>query len=429
MKAYRPRLIEDIIRRRLDIIGTILITGPKYCGKTTTSMQFQKSLINLSDDKQLQKASYNLDNILEGNYPILIDEWQRLPQIWDKIRNLVDQKPKKGMFILSGSSTPTDPSKIFHSGAGRISRIVMRPMSLWESQESFGYVSLMDLFDNKPVLENYFENENYSIYNTLFYMCRGGWPEAALEKDKKKSMELTDIYIDNILNFGLEQNKSSYKITKQILKDIVSSYARNISSEAAITTITNDVIYKDENGINHQTIRNYLETLYNLFILEELQAWSPNFRSSIRMRTKATHHFVDTSVACNILKATPELLAYDKNTTGLLFEDFVIRDLRIYAESIGAEVSKYKESNGLECDAIITLRDGRVGLVEIKLGDPSNIEVAAKSLNKVYQRFVDQKDLTPLFRPPVFKMIVTAYGAGYKRNDGIYVVPINILKN
>ncbi|WP_027119527.1 ATP-binding protein [[Mycoplasma] testudinis] len=422
-KIYFDRLIESQIKKNLEVMGAVHITGPKFCGKTTTSMQFQNSYINLANYENMQISQIDSASILKGENPRLIDEWQVFPHLWDLIRNEIDKRSLPGLFILSGSSTPADISQIYHSGAGRIVSIKMRPMSLYESGESAGKISLSNLFNNEDSQIFFIDNKESSLENIAYYICRGGWPYSVIQNDYKKSLQSTKNYIDQVIKFDFLNEKRFRKINKTLLKILLESFARNISTPVSIKTILEDVSSEIEYEISLQSISKYSKILYDNFFLEDLEPWNPNYRSSIRIRSTPVRHFVDPSIACHFLKLSPKNLLNDIKTFELIFEDFAVRDLRIYAESIDGSLSHYRESNGLECDAVINLNDGRYGLIEIKLGGTAAIEKGAKSLLKVKQRMIDHKK-----RLPSFLMILTSTGIAYTRKDGILVVPINLLK-
>ena len=418
MKRYLKRLVEDKIQRTLHSSGAVLVTGPKFCGKTTTCKQFRKSEIQLIDDDIIQIIKADPKNALLGDKPRLIDEWQNVPELWNYIRKQVDDDGEFGEFILTGSATPADKAKIHHSGSGRIAPIMMRPMSLFESEESKGTISLQSLFNN-PEQSIFDLNEDYLISKTAFYICRGGWP-MSLQEDETTSLDVTKNYYAGLFNFQNSENKQYRRKKPNILKQLLKSYARNISTEASYQTILKDVTSANSITMDRKTLDSYIEIAQELFLIEDIEAWTENIRSKTSLRTTSTRHFVDTSIACRALEISPNDLLKDANTFGLFFEDLAVRDLRIYAETLDGTIKHYRDSNGLECDAIIHLEDGRFAAVEIKLGSPEGIEEGAKSLNKLENILNDK---------PTFKMVLTATGRAYKREDGIFVVPINLLKN
>lgn len=416
---YYTRLVEKKIQQKLNSSGAILINGPKFCGKTTTSKLFAKSSIQLIDNDIIEIVNADPKNALRGDKPRLIDEWQSVPKLWDYIRKTVDDNGEFGEYILTGSSTPYEKSKIHHSGSGRITTITMKPMSLFESKESKGSISLQELFDN-PSLDIFDLNDDISLNDIAFYIMRGGWP-LSIQDDRNIALDVTKNYYDGLFNFQNSEN-INYKSKKpQILRMLLRSYARNISSSASYQTILEEITSSNKRNMDIKTFNSYLEIAEELFIIEDLEAWTTNLRSKTAIRTAPTRHFVDPSIACLALEISATDLLKNSNTFGLFFEDFAIRDLRIYMDYLNGSVKHYRDSRGLECDAILHLSDSRWAACEIKLGSEKGIEEGAKSLNKLESDLKEDK--------PTFKMILTACSKAYKRNDGIYVIPINLLKN
>ncbi len=367
MKNYYPRLIEKTIERKLRTSGAVLISGPKFSGKTTTCTLLAKSKIALIDDDLITMVSADPKIALEGATPRLIDEWQTIPNLWNLVRKEVDDRSSFGQFILTGSATPSDSSKRHHSGAGRIAEIKMRPMSLFESQDSRGSVSLNSLFED----ENYsfFDmNEGFSLKDVAFYLCRGGWP-MGLVSNREDALDITKNYYDGLFNFRASSNPSLRRKRPEILRAILRSYARNVSSEASQSLMMEDLKNKGMT-LDEKTFRSYLDIAYDLFLVEDLEPWVPELRSKTAIRTALTRHFVDPSIACCSLYASPNDLLNDPSSFGLLFEDLAVRDLRVYAESLGGKLLHYRDKNGLEIDSIVHLEDGRWGAIEIKLGSP-----------------------------------------------------------
>ena len=420
-KYYYSRLIEEKINRTLKSSGAILITGPKFCGKSTTCKRFAKSIIELNDDNLIEIVNADNSVALNGELPRMIDEWQTVPNLWNKVKSRVDSLGVFGQYILTGSATPADNSKIHHSGSGRITPIIMRPMSLFESKDSIGKYSIKEMFDEKDIFV-FDSNENHSLIDTAFYICRGGWP-LSIQKDRRIALDVTRNYYEGLFNFKNSENKKYRNKNPEIVKMLLKSYARNISSEASYQTIMKDVMQSNSRNMNIKTFDAYLDILHELFLVDDLLAWCPNIRSKSNIRTTPTRHFVDPSLACLSLNISPEDLLIDANTFGLFFEDLAVRDLKIYSESIDGEIRHYRDSSGLECDAVIHLRDGRWAPIEIKLGSQEAIELAAKNLIKLINN-IDEK-----YSKPSFAMILTATGKAYRRNDGIYVIPINLLRN
>lgn len=419
MDKYLKRIIESQIERKMKSSGAVLIAGPKFCGKTTTAMRFAKSARKLSTESEISLARMEPRVVLEGEKPRLIDEWQAVPQIWDEVRNYVDENAGFGQFILTGSSTPEDKTKVHHSGAGRIVPIKMRPMSLFESLESNGKVSISDLFMN-PGRSVYFENSGYSLRKTAFLLCRGGWPQSLVD-DEEVALDITSNYYEGLFNFENSDNEKFRNRKPEVLRMILRSYARNISTQAPAATIIQDIIRSNNrSAFDAKTYDDYLDALKDLYIIEDILAWNPNIRSKAAVRSTPTRHFVDTSIACAALHVSPDDLMKDLNSFGLFFEDMVVRDLVIYSGVMKGEVRHYRDGNGLECDAVIHLPDGSWAAVEIKLGGNKLIDEGVRNLLRL-------KEVVE--KTPAFMMIVTATGPAYRRPDGIYVVPINCLKD
>lgn len=417
MIKYYKRLIEDKIEQKLKSSGAILVAGPKFCGKTTTCMLYQKSFIKLNTKQIIDIAKLNPKGILSGERPRLIDEWQAVPDIWNQVKDALDFDYKFGQFILTGSSTPADKTEIHHSGAGRIVPLKMRPMSLYESQESKGIVSLKELFENSTI--EYFDvNDDFELSDTAYYICRGGWP-ISIQADRDLGLEITRNYYDSLFVFENSDNEKFRNKKSEVFKMILRSYARNISTEATNKTIIDDIKTTNARTMDTKTFDDYMDALNDLYIIEDVKSWSPEIRSKTTIRTSDTRHFVDTSIACRALNIFPNDLLNDLNSFGLFFEDFAVRDLSIYASVLDGEIRHYRDKSGLECDAILHLPNGQWGAIEIKLGGDKLINDGAESLNKLKNNVVN---------PPAFMMILTACGSLYKRSDGIYVVPINCLK-
>lgn len=419
MEDYLPRYIEYTISKKLKSSGVVVVEGPKFCGKTTTSALFAKSEIRLNTKAAIQLARIEPYNVLFGDRPRLIDEWQTVPDLWNQAKAWIDEKPGFGQFIFTGSSTPVDNSDIFHSGAGRITRIMMRPMSLFESNDSKAIVSLSALFDNAAT--GIFDmNEGYDLADTAYLLCRGGWP-LSIQPEKDVALDVTANYYESLFNLGNSENPRFRSKNPEILKIVMRAYARHISSQTPTTKILGDITARDSRTISYKTFEEYSDLLRDLFIIEEMEAWNPNLRSKTVIRTTPTHHFVDPSIAAQALGASPADLMSDLNTFGLLFEDMAVRDLRVYAQTINGNVMHYRDSRGLECDTIIHLKDGRWAPIEVKLGGDHLIEEGAKNLLRLKSDIAEKNQ-------PSFMMILTATGPAYRRPDGIYIVPINCLK-
>ena len=419
---YVPRLVEKEIEKKLRTSGAIVVAGPKFCGKTTTCMRYQKSFVKLNTKQAIALAKLNPKTVLAGETPRLIDEWQTVPNIWNCVKDNLDDEYQFGKFILTGSSTPAEKTDIHHSGAGRITPIKMRPMSLWESGDSNGKVSLMDLFDCGDEFTTDY-NDGFDIDDVAFLICRGGWPISVLA-GKDIAIDVTKNYYNGLFLFEDSDNERFRNKKPEVLRMILRSYARHISTEASVSTIIEDVKQNNERSMDAKTFGDYMEALRDLYIIDDLQAWNPNIRSKTSIRTTPTRHFVDTSIACRALQIGPEDLTKDLESFGLFFEDLAVRDLSIYANSLDGEVRHYRDNAGLECDAVIHLEDGRWGAVEIKLGGDKLIEEGAKSLKLLRNKIVEKSD----HRAPSFLMVLTAVGPSYLREDGVYVASINQIR-
>lgn len=420
---YRKRIADELLELQLEAAGYVIIEGAKWCGKTTTALQQARSVIYMDDpdhkEEYLYLAQTNVKELLDGKTPHLIDEWQKAPQIWDACRFVVDRSPSDGLFILTGSAEPVDQSQISHSGTGRVGWVKMRPMSLWESGESSGGVSLGALFEGKFDAERAID---HSLRDICFLICRGGWPKA-LEKSERVALKLSFNYIDTISKREIKEvdavNRSEAN-TRRLLR----SYARNQASQASKSAIAADMANFDGHKMDENTIASYIKALKKLFVIEDMEAWNPNLRSKAAIRTADTRYFTDPSMATAALGIGPADLMKDLNTLGLFFETLAVRDLRVYAEANDGQVFHYRDNNNLECDAVVHLRNGHYGLVEIKLGGESLINEGAKSL-----LLLEQKINTDKMYAPSFKMVLTAIGQfSYQREDGVYVVPIGCLK-
>lgn len=420
---YRKRIADELLELQLEAAGYVIIEGAKWCGKTTTALQQARSVIYMDDpdrkEEYLYLAQTNVRELLEGKTPHLIDEWQKAPQIWDACRFMVDRSPNDGLFILTGSAEPVDQSLISHSGTGRVGWVKMRPMSLWESGESSGGISLAALFEGKFDAERAID---HSLRDICFLICRGGWPKA-LEKSERAALKLSFNYIDTISKREIKEvdevNRSEAN-TRRLLR----SYARNQASQASKSAIAADMANFDGQKMDENTISSYIKALKKLFVIEDMEAWNPNLRSKAAIRTADTRYFTDPSMATAALGIGPADLMKDLNTLGLFFETLAVRDLRVYAEANDGQVFHYRDNNNLECDAVIHLRNGHYGLVEIKLGGESLIGEGAKNL-----LLLEQKINTDKMYAPSFKMVLTAVGQyAYRRDDGVYVVPIGCLK-
>ena len=419
---YYERLIEEQIALKLKTSGAVVVAGPKFCGKTTTCMLYQKSFVKLNTKQAIAMARMNPKAVLVGENPRLIDEWQKAPDIWNQVKDDLDFNYEFGKYILTGSSTPADKTEVHHSGAGRIAPLNMRPMTLWESKESKGTVSLNDLFEGG---ENFpwDMNQDFTLEDVAFLLCRGGWPIAVLAP-RDIALEITKNYYNGLFVFEDSENERFRNKKPEVLRMILRSYARNISSEAAVSTIISDIRQSNERTMDTKTYDDYMEALKDLYIIEDMEAWNPNIRSKTSIRSTPTRHFVDTSIACSSLGVSPGDLVNDLESFGLFFEDFAVRDLRVYADSMGGVVKHYRDNAGLECDAVVHLEDGRWGGIEIKLGGDDLINDGAESLKKLRDKIVEKSDE----KAPSFLLVLTAVGGAYKREDGVFVAPINLLR-
>lgn len=424
MKEYNKRIVDSILQEKLEAKGAVLIEGPKWCGKTTTASQKAASILHMdnpTEKKQnLALAKLNPLRLLKGAAPRLIDEWQIAPTLWDSIRYEVDKRGEMSQFILTGSAVPADTKDINHSGTGRFSWLMMRTMSLYESKESTGEVSLKELFDENTNIDG--ENPN-DIEKLAFLICRGGWPGAIDLKEKPALQQAFD-YLDGVAKSDINRADGIEKNEERVRR-IMRSFARNQGSQTPTTAIANDILANDSSSVNEDTVQTYIKALKKIFVIEDMPAWNPNLRSKSAIRTSDTRYYVDPSIATASLGLGPEDLLNDLNTFGLLFETMCVRDLRIFAESINGSVYHYRDNTGLECDAVVHLRNGKYGLIEIKLGGDSLIEEGAKSLKKLK----DCIDTTKMNKPS-FLMVLTGIGKyAYKREDGVLVIPIGVLKN
>ncbi|MEE1117479.1 MAG: DUF4143 domain-containing protein [Methanosphaera sp.] len=428
MKKYLPRYMDKELEESLEYMGAVLITGPKWCGKTTTAKQHCKSLIELqhpiNGKSYLKLADTNPIELLKGEKPLLIDEWQMAPELWDTVRYLVDESDEDGLYILTGS-TIVDESKIMHSGAGRIKRIVMRPMSLYESGESTGKISLLDLFNDENLNIDGITS-NLTIPDLIFTACRGGWPESLNKKTKKQQLAIVSNYIDVICNSDVSE-LDGVKRNPQRVKAILKSYSRNISTLATKKTLMKDIKTEYED-ISLPTYNSYLNALERLYVIQNIPAWSPNIRSANTIRKSCKKEFIDPSIAVASLNLTPEKLLKDFETFGFIFENLCIRDLLVYSSSVNGEILYYRDDSGLESDCVIYLNDGRYALIEFKLGN-REIDKGAKNLlklKKLIKTSVKNKKID--LEEPSFLAVITGGEIAYTRSDGVKVIPIGCLK-
>ena len=427
MSEYRNRIADKILQDNLEAAGLVLIEGTKWCGKTTTAEQHAGSIVYMNDPEHSETYLALTQNaprlLLKGDTPRLIDEWQDTPELWDAARFEVDHREKKtGQFIFTGSTViPKEKlEKIKHSGTGRAAWMTMRPMSLWESGESNGQLSLRALFNGTT--EEAYESNELDIEQLSWLICRGGWP-AALTMTQNGALKQSINYIEAIASRDIS-DIDEVKREKEFTLRLLRSYARFQGAQAPLTSIYADLKTNAESSMTEETISSYITALKKLFVIEDAPAWNPNLRSKTAIRTSDTRYFVDPSIATAALGVGPEKLIADLNTMGLLFETMCIRDLRVYSEALDGKVYHFRDKNGLECDAVTHLRDGRYGLVEIKLGGQRLIDEGAKTLHALSGKIDTGKMM-----PPSFMMVLTGTGAyAYRRKDGIWVVPVGCLK-
>ena len=423
MNHYMPRLVDQLLMNKLKGKGAVLIQGPKWCGKTTTAEQVAESILYMDEperkEQNIQLADISPSILLEGDTPRLIDEWQLAPKLWDAVRFEVDHRSGKGHFILTGSSVPITLSEMSHSGTGRFAWLTMRNMSLFESRESSGEVSIGELFEGKEDIQG---KNDLDIHRIAYLVCRGGWPNV-LDLDENIALEAAADYLEGVVNSDVSRVDNINRDAERTRR-IMRSYARNQGSQIAYTEIARD-ISANELNFTDETVASYVKALKKIFVVEDMPAWNPNLRSRTSIRTTDTRYFSDSAIAAAALGIGPNDLISDLNTLVLLFETMCVRDLRIYAESVGGTVYHYRDRSGLECDAVIHLRNGHYGLVEIKLGGDRLISEGATNLLKL-EKMIDTEKMSA----PSFKMILTGTDRyAYRRPDGIFVVPIGCLKN
>lgn len=422
MGQYKTRIADDILRRKLAGKGAVLIEGAKWCGKTTTAEQVAKSILYMSHPDEvkqnLQIADTEPSLLLQGDTPRLIDEWQIAPKLWDAIRFEVDHRQEPGQFILTGSAVPPETKEITHTGTGRFTRLRMRPMSLYESGDSTGTVHLSALFSGESPAVSI---GGYDLERLAFLCCRGGWPQAVFMPDAAALDQAFD-YVESVIESDIQRVDDIQKDPDRVRR-LMRSYARHQGTPASADLIRQDIQSNDMQDVSENTIYEYLKSLKKIFVIEDVTAWNPNLRSKTAIRTTDTRYYVDPSIGTAMLGLGPADLLHDLETFGFVFETMCIRDLRCYAEALNGKVHHYRDKTGLECDAVIHLRNGAYGLIEIKLGGDTAIESAAATLKK----FRDKID-TGKMKDPSFMMILTGLGNyAFRREDGIMVVPIGSL--
>lgn len=436
MNGYKNRVADRLLAEKLEAFGAVLIEGPKYCGKTTLASQQAGSILSMADTdtlgQNLALARTNISRLLAGETPRLIDEWQIAPQFWDAVRNEVDKRNEDGQFMLTGSAVPPKPKKdkngniieeenIHHTGTGRISRLRLRTMSLWESEDSTGDVSLEELFINPDTVDGV---SDIDLDRLAYLTCRGGWPKAVLKKSEKAALTQAFDYYDSVVSNDIKRVDDIDR-DEELTKRIMRSYARNQGTQATVGTILADIKSNGDERMSDSTVYSYIKALKEIFVIEDSIAWNPNLRSKTAIRTSDTRYFIDPSIATAALGMGPKDLINDMETFGFIFETLAIRDLRVYADALDGKVYHYRDKNNLECDAVIHLRNGSYGLVEVKIGGTEPIREGAESLKTLSSKI----DSTRM-KTPSFMMVLTGIGNfAYKRpEDGVLVVPIGCLK-
>lgn len=436
MNGYKNRVADRLLAEKLEAFGAVLIEGPKYCGKTTLATQQARSILSMADTdtlgQNLALARTNISRLLAGETPRLIDEWQIAPQFWDAVRNEVDKRNEDGQFMLTGSAVPPKPKKdengniieeenIHHTGTGRISRLRLRTMSLWESEDSTGDVSLEELFINPDTVDGV---SDIDLDRLAYLTCRGGWPKAVLKKSEKAALAQAFDYYDSVVGNDIKRVDDIDR-DEELTKRIMRSYARNQGTQATVGTILADIKSNGDERMSDSTVYSYIKALKEIFVIEDSIAWNPNLRSKTAIRTSDTRYFIDPSIATAALGMGPKDLINDMETFGFIFETLAIRDLRVYADALDGKVYHYRDKNNLECDAVIHLRNGSYGLVEVKIGGAELIKEGAESLKTLSSKI----DSTRM-KTPSFMMVLTGIGKfAYKRpEDGVLVVPIGCLK-
>lgn len=424
IKNYRKRIADNILQRKLEGKGAVLIEGPKWCGKTTTAEQIANSVLYMDDPESkaqnITMAELNPKRLLKGNAPRLIDEWQLAPKLWDAIRFEIDHRGSLGQFVLTGSAVPPDTKDIAHSGTGRFTWLTMRPMSLFESGESTGEVSLKHLFTAPESIDG---ESQIDLDRLAFLVCRGGWPKAVDMRDEIALDQAFDYY-DAVVHSDINRADGVTKNPERV-KRLMRSYARHQGAQTANTILASDVRGSDGGSMDDETVASYVNALKKIFVIEDMPAWNPNLRSKTAIRSSDTRYYIDPSIAAAALGIGPQDLIADLKTFGFLFETMCVRDLRVFADALNGTVYHYRDKEGLECDAVVHLRNGSYGLVEIKLGGDTLIEEGAKTLTALTKKI----DTTKM-NAPAFSMVLIGTGNyAYRRKDGIYVVPIGCLRD
>ena len=421
--SYRPRIVDSALKRKLRGKGAVLIEGPKWCGKTTTAEQVSKSTLSVDDPSTVNTnkilSEIDPERLLTGDHPRLLDEWQVAPKLWDAVRHHVDRHKGQGQFILTGSSVPADISETIHSGTGRFGWLVMRPMTLYESGDSTGDVSLASLFESQPISGC----SDLDLDRLTFLICRGGWPES-VDMDDDVALDQAFDYIDAVIRNDMSR-VDNIRRDPQKVRMLLRSYARNQGTQISQASISADISSNDTEGVSEETVSEYMQALRKLYVIEDMKAWNPNLRSKTAIRTSDTRYFVDPSLAAASLRIGPQDLINNLNTTGFFFEALAVRDLRVYAESLDGDVYHYKDNLDNECDVVIHLRDGRYALLEVKLGGERLIDEGVRTLKDVLRRI----DTDKMGKPAFMAIITGTERYAYRRDDGIIILPLGALKN
>ena len=424
MKEYKHRVADQVILKKLQGKGAVLVEGAKWCGKTTTSEQLAKSVLYMSEPSSMKQnvtlAELNPNLLLQGEAPRLIDEWQIAPKLWDAIRYEVDHRGEEGQFLLTGSAVPAERDSIQHTGTGRFAWVLMRPMSLYESGESNGTIRLSELFQTPDKIAAINELD---LNRLAFLVCRGGWPRATFLEDEIALEQAYDYY-DAVVKSDISRVDGVNRNPERV-KTLMRSYARNQGAQVSNTTLKVDMLTNDTDTLDEDTVISYVNALKKIFVVEDMPAWNPNLRSKTAIRSSDTRYFVDPSIGVAALGLGPNDLIQDLETYGLMFEAMCVRDLRVFADALGGGVYHYRDKTGLECDAVVHLRNGSYGLIEIKLGGDSAIEHGAETLKALSAKIDTDK-----MKAPAFLLVLTGVGPyAYRREDGVYVVPIGCLRD
>ena len=429
MNVYKNRIADVLLAEKLSYMGAVLVRGAKWCGKTTTAKQIARSVVLLADARKgeanRQLAQQRPDKLLSGDYPRLIDEWQEAPALWDAIRATVDEVGSRGMFVLTGSAVPPQVDEedarceIRHTGTGRIARLTMRPMTIWESGDSAGTVSFTDLFEGRDVVG---ATNELQLEDVAELICRGGWP-GAMDLKGRAARGPSKEYFEAICETDISRVDNTLRDPMRV-RSVMKSLARLQGTQSSAAVICGDVKANDVTSVTEDTVYSYLKALKKIFVTEDLEAWCPNLRCKTPIRTTDTRYFTDPSIATAALGISPDELLNDLPTCGLVFETLAIRDLRTYAEELGGRLYHYHDKSGLECDAVMRLENGRYGLIEVKTGGETLVAKGAKALNDLAEKI----DTTKMSKPS-FKMVLTADGDfTYRTKGGVLICPIGCLK-